>query len=87
MPKARWKTVKLGTKVKITHGGRSVVVKINDRGAGDGSLERVLDLSWKAMASLVDKKINSDADARKIGVVALDSIEEVAASTDLGPVK
>jgi rare lipoprotein A len=87
MPRARWKTVKLGTRVKITHAGRSVVVKINDRGAGDGSLERVLDLTWKAMGYLVDKEIKSDADALKVGVITLNSIVVVPETTPLGPVK
>lgn len=87
MPRSRWKTVKLRTRVKISHGDRSVVVEINDRGAGDGSLERVFDLTWKAMGYLANKEIKSDDDARKVGVITLDSISEVPASTPLGPAK
>ncbi len=35
LPRDRWYSVPLGTRVKLTSGDRSVVVKINDRGAGD----------------------------------------------------
>lgn len=84
LPRARWKTVRMGTRVRITHGSATVVVVINDKGAGDGGMERVLDLSRLAMSKLVGWDLRSDADAFKAGIIHLDSIEAVPASTSLG---
>jgi rare lipoprotein A len=35
LPRSRWHAVPLGTRVELTHDGKSVIVEINDRGAGD----------------------------------------------------
>jgi len=87
MPKSRWYCVPMGTLVKVTSQGRSVVVKINDRGAGDKSAERVLDLSRAAMSALVGWDLKSDRDAFKAGLITLDKIEVVSASTLTGFVR
>ena len=87
LPKSRWHAVKLGTRVRLKRGARSVVVEINDRGAGDRNPDstRVLDLSRAAAAALTGKEINDDDDAKKVGLIHLDSIELVPADTPLGP--
>jgi peptidoglycan lytic transglycosylase len=87
MPKARWNCVPMKTVVKIKHNGKTLVVKINDKGAGDGSMKRVLDLSRISMSYLVGKELKTEKDALAAGVIDLDSIEVVPDSTRLGPVK
>jgi len=85
MPQSRWYSIMLGTKLKLTHKKKTVVVKLNDRGAGDGSMERVLDLSRKAMGVLVGRDLQTEDDANSAGLITLDSIEVVDPSTPLGP--
>jgi rare lipoprotein A len=89
LPRSRWQVVPLGTRAKLTSGGQSVVVKINDRGAGDrvpGST-RTLDLSRAAAGALTGGQINNDKDARRVGLIHLDKIEIVPKETPLGPVR
>jgi rare lipoprotein A len=43
---AAHRTLRFGTRVRVTHGGRSVVVRINDRGPWTGA--RTIDLSRAA---------------------------------------
>ena len=85
LPKARWYAVPLGTLVRLTYNGKVVVVKINDRGAGDGTMARVLDLSRAAYAYLIGKTVDSVTDANA-GVVQLSLIEIVPPGTAVGPV-
>jgi|ERR1700722_3563764 len=89
LPRARWHAVPLGTRVEVEHGGTSVVVEINDRGAGDNNPEstRVLDLSRAAASALTGKDINDDDDAKKVGIIRLDKIKLVPADTPLGPMQ
>jgi len=47
---AAHRTLPFGSKVRVTHGGKSVVVRINDRGPFQGG--RVIDLSQAAAAEL-----------------------------------
>jgi hypothetical protein len=81
--------VRLGTRVEVEHDGKSVVVEINDRGAGDNNPEstRVLDLSRAAASALTGRDIRDDDDAYKVGIVKLDKIKVVPADTPLGPVQ
>jgi hypothetical protein len=81
--------VRLGTRVEVEHDGKSVVVEINDRGAGDNKREftRVLDLSHAAASVLTGRDIRDDDDAYKVGIVKLDKIKVVPADTPLGPVQ
>jgi len=85
LPKARWNALPLGTLLKLTYQGRSVVVKVNDRGAGNGSMNRVLDLSRAAYAYLINKPLSSITD-KTASVIQLTSIVQVPATTKLGPV-
>jgi len=85
LPRERWHDVPLGTKLKLTYQGRSVIVKVNDRGAGDGSMARVLDLSRAAFAYLSGRPINAITD-KTAGLITLQSIIVVPASTLQGPV-
>jgi hypothetical protein len=87
LPESRWYAVKLGTKVKLTSDDKSVVVEINDRGAGDRdpNSTRTLDLSRTAASTLTGQEINDDDDAKQVGLIHLDSIEVVPADTPLGP--
>lgn len=77
LPRARWGLVPMRTKVKVYYKGRSVVVTINDKGAGDGKMDRVLDLSRAAMSALAGWELKTDEDAKKAGVIDLDKIEEL----------
>ncbi|MCC6554497.1 MAG: hypothetical protein IT372_16080 [Polyangiaceae bacterium] len=86
LPRARWNRVRMGTKVKISCEGKTIVVLINDKGAGSGRMDRVLDLSRRAMSALVGWTLSSDADASKAGIIDLEAIDVVPASTPLGPV-
>lgn len=86
LPRARWRLVRMGTRVRITHGERTIVVVINDKGAGSGGMERVLDLSRTAMSALVGWTLVTDRDAMRAGIIQLDAIEVVPAETPLGPV-
>lgn len=52
LPRVRWYAVPMGTLLRLGCDGRQVVVKVNDRGAGDGTMARVLDLSRAAYAYL-----------------------------------
>lgn len=47
---AAHRTLPFGTRVRVTHGGRSVIVRINDRGPFVGG--RDLDLSYAAFSAL-----------------------------------
>ena len=87
LPKSRWHAKKLGTKVKLTHDQNSVVVEINDRGAGDkkANSTRTLDLSRAAASTLTGQQINNDKDADRVGLIHLDNIEPVSADTPVGP--
>ncbi|MDR3439102.1 septal ring lytic transglycosylase RlpA family protein [Telmatospirillum sp.] len=86
LPRERWHAVPLGTRLRITVDGRSVVVNVNDRGTGDGTLGRVLDLSRAAYAYLVNRPSSLISD-QSAGLVLLRLIEVVSADTPLGPVK
>jgi rare lipoprotein A len=88
LPRTRWHAVRLGTRVQLTHDDNSVVVEINDRGAGDKNPEspRTLDLSHAAASALTDREINDDDDAKKVGLIRLDKIKIVPPDTPLGPV-
>ena len=85
LPRARWNCVPMGTRVEITHGSRKCVVKINDKGAGDGTLSRALDLSNAAMAYLTGHPIHSQKDALAAGIINLSQIKIVSRSTSLRP--
>jgi len=89
LPRTRWHTVPLGTRVQLTHDGNRVVVEINDRGAGDRDPQstRALDLSHAAASALTGQDINDDEDAKNAGLIKLDRIEVVPADTPLGPVR
>jgi RHS repeat-associated protein len=87
LPKKRWHAVSLRTHVKITHDGRSVVVEVNDRGAGarDGSMTRVLDVTRTAASYLTGQTISNDNDSNSIGLISI-TITQVPNTTPLGPV-
>lgn len=89
LPRSRWHAVRLGTRVEVEHDGKSVIVEINDRGAGDNNPEstRVLDLSHAAASALTGRDIKDDDDAKKVGIIRLDKIKIVPADTPLGPVQ
>jgi rare lipoprotein A len=84
LPRSRWAAVPLGTKLRITHDGRSVVVEVNDRGAGNGRDSRVLDLSRAAMAHLIGRKVE-DINDNNAGLIHLDRIEIVPPNAKVGP--
>ena len=92
LPKSNWHALPLGTLVKLTYLGRSVVVKVNDRGAGDikdgvnKDPSRVLDLSRSAMAVLLGVSSGSVTDS-SAGVINIERIEVVPSGTPLGPWK
>ena len=83
----------MGTRVKVTYGGRSVVVEINDKGNGKldkktgANLDpgRVLDLSHAAYGSLVNRPVGSITD-RNASVLSEVQIEVVPSDTPVGPV-
>ena len=85
LPQARWYVVPMGTLLRVSFNGRSVVVKVNDRGAGDGSLHRVLDLSRAAYAYLKGLPVGAVTD-RSASVVQLSAITIAPAGTTAGPV-
>ena len=85
MPHARWYLLPLGTHLRLRSNGRAVVVKLNDRGGGDGTMTRVLDLSHAAYAQLAGVPVNTVSD-RTAGLLTLDDIAVVPAATPLGPV-
>ena len=87
LPQARWYAVPLGTLLKVSYAGRSVVVKVNDRGKGDreGSLARVLDLSRAAFAYLKGLPAATITD-QNAGVLQLSAIAIAVPGTPLGPV-
>lgn len=89
LPRARWHSLPLGTRVELTHDGNRVVVEVNDRGAGDKDPHstRTLDLSRAAASALLGQKVNNDLDSRKVGLIKLDKIRVVPADTPLGPVR
>jgi rare lipoprotein A len=84
LPRTRWLAVPFGTKLRITHAGRTVVVEVNDRGRGNGRENRVLDLSRAAMAYLTGRP-TKDINDRTAGLIHLDSIEIVPADAKVGP--
>ena len=86
LPQARWYVVPMGTLLRLSCKGRSVVVKVNDRGAGDGGLLRVLDLSRAAYAELAGLPVGAVTD-RSAGTLRLSAITVVPAGTALGPTK
>ena len=75
----------MGTLLKLGCGGRQVVVKVNDRGAGDGTMARVLDLSRAAYAHLAGVPASTVTD-RTASILQLTSIEQVPPGTAVGPV-
>jgi hypothetical protein len=81
----------MGTLLRLTHNKTVIVVKVNDIGKGKvtGKIEdttRVIDLSRKAYAELVGKKLK-DVTEKNAGIVYLDKIEILSdKSTKLGPV-
>ncbi|WP_312686336.1 septal ring lytic transglycosylase RlpA family protein [Kosakonia sp.] len=85
LPRERWRDVPLGTKLKLTYQGRAVIVKVNDRGAGDGSIARVLDLSRAAYATLTGLPLSAITD-KTAGIINLQSIVIVPPNSALGPV-
>lgn len=85
LPRSRWTAVPLGTRLRLSYQGRSVVVEVSDVGAGNGRENRVLDLSRAAMAHLIWKAVNDITD-RNSGVIQLERIEIVGPSVPLGPV-
>ena len=84
LPKSRWHVVRLGTRVLVGYKQRLVVVKINDRGAGNGKESRVLDLSRAAYAYLIGKAVG-DVTRQNASVIQLTSIKLVSPDTNLGP--
>ena len=89
LPRSRWQALPLGTRVELTHEGNSVVVEVNDRGAGDRNPQstRALDLSRQAASALTGQPINNDQDAKTVGLIRLDKIRVVPGNTPLGPVR
>ena len=86
LPKARWYAVPMGSLYELTCNGRKIVVKVNDRGAGNKEMNRVLDLSRAAFAYLAGKPPSAITDGNA-GLLMLTSIKSVPAATPLGPVK
>jgi rare lipoprotein A len=91
LPQSRWFALPMGTRLQLIYMGRTVVVKINDRGAGKivkGKADegRVLDLSRAAMAYLKGMSTSSVTDANA-GVIYLADIRIMPPGTALGPVK
>ena len=87
LPRSNWHAVKMHTRVRLTHAGRSVVVDINDRGKGadSGGKLRVLDLTRAAASYLTGQPINSDSDANGVGLITV-TAQPVSQDTPLGPV-
>jgi rare lipoprotein A (peptidoglycan hydrolase) len=72
--------------VELTVGDKTVVVEINDVGAGNPKQEsRALDLSRAAASALTGTEINNDKDAKGVGLIHLDSIRPVSPDTPVGP--
>lgn len=91
LPKTNWHALALGTRLKLTHDGRQVVVKANDRGAGRvvhgvADVTRVLDLSRAAMAVLLGVETSSLTES-SAGVITVNRIEVAPPGTPLGPVQ
>ncbi len=89
LPRSNWHALALGTLLKLTHGERRVVVKVNDRGAGRvvhgvADVTRIIDLSRAAMATLLGVPTASLTEASS-GVITLDRIEVAPPGTALGP--
>lgn len=84
LPRARWQTVPMGTRVAASYQGRTVVITINDKGAGDGGMARVLDLSRAAYACLLGKRPDQ-LNETNIGLLQLTAIRVVDRATPLGP--
>ena len=90
LPRTNWHALALGTRLKLTHGARRVVVEVNDRGAGRvahgvADATRILDLSRAAMASLLGVETSALTES-SAGVITLDRIEVAPPGTPLGPV-
>jgi len=87
LPRSNWHAVKMHTRVRLTHAGRSVVVDINDRGKGadTGGKLRVLDLTRAAASYLIGQPINNDSDANGVGLITV-TAQPVPQDTPLGPV-
>lgn len=83
LPRARWHAVPLGTRLRLTFHGRTVVVVVNDRGKGTGGRHRVLDLSRAAMAALLGIR-TGDVTDKSAGVIESDKIEIVPPAAPLG---
>ena len=91
LPRSNWYAPPMGSRLKLTHIGRSVMVEINDRGSGavdgdtgiDPDPERVLDPIRAAKAALLGVTEGSitDADAT---VISMDRIEVAPPGTPLG---
>jgi rare lipoprotein A len=91
LPRSHWYSLPMGTRLGLLYMGRTVVVKVNDRGEGkivDGKADerRVLDLSRAAMAYLKGMPASSITDSNA-GVIQLTDIRIMPQNTALGPVK
>ena len=90
LPRARWNNVKMGTLLRISSGSVTVVVKLNDKGAGNPAadqklgIDRVLDLSRAAAGALLGRALESDSDAFKAGLIHLHTIEILKEVKPLG---
>jgi hypothetical protein len=75
----------MGTLLRLGYKGKEVVVIVNDRGAGNKQMSRVLDPSRAAYAYLSGVSLAAETD-KTTGVIQLESIVTVPAGTQLGPV-
>jgi rare lipoprotein A len=91
LPRSNWYALPMGTRLRLTYTGRSVIVKVNDRGKGKqiakGQYDetRVLDLSRAAYAFLTRQPTAAVTD-RNASIIELSEIAVVAQTTALGPV-
>jgi rare lipoprotein A len=83
LPRSRLHAVPFGTRLRLTYGGRSAVVEVNDTGDGNRTQHRVLDLSKAAMAALLGVPAKTVTN-RTSGVIELEKIEIVPPTTPLG---
>jgi len=86
LPRERWYVVSMGTLLKLGYKGKEVVVIVNDRGAGNKKMNRVLDLSRAAYAYLKGVSLAEVTD-KTAGLIQLESIVIMPDGTPLGPVR
>jgi rare lipoprotein A len=86
LPRQRWNALPMGTLLKVTANGRSVIVKVNDKGAGNNTMSRVLDLSRAAYAYLINKPLTSVTD-QSAGTIQLTAIIRAPSGSTPGPAK